>query len=73
VTIKAPSTDEEGLTSVCPARGQLSLGLAEFWKHRNLLYLFVWRDIKVRYKQTVWGAAWAVLQPFLTTVFLKET
>jgi homopolymeric O-antigen transport system permease protein len=68
VTIDAPSTDDEGLTAICPPRGQLSLGLAEFWKYRNLVYLFVWRDIKVRYKQTVLGAAWAFLQPFLTMV-----
>ena len=38
----------------------------ELWDSRDLLYFFVWRDIKVRYKQTAIGAAWAVLQPFLT-------
>jgi lipopolysaccharide transport system permease protein len=42
------------------------LPLAELWDYRELVYFFVWRDIKVRYKQTVIGAAWAVLQPFLT-------
>jgi lipopolysaccharide transport system permease protein len=42
------------------------LPLGEMWDYRELLYFFVWRDIKVRYKQTVIGAAWAVLQPFLT-------
>ena len=41
-------------------------GLRELWDYRELLYFFVWRDIKVRYKQTVIGAAWAVLQPLLT-------
>ena len=40
--------------------------LRELWAYRELLYFFVWRDIKVRYKQTVIGAAWAVLQPVLT-------
>jgi len=40
-------------------------GLAELWSHRELLYFFTWRDLKVRYKQTVFGAAWAVLQPVL--------
>jgi lipopolysaccharide transport system permease protein len=40
--------------------------LAELWEYRELLYFFVWREIKVRYKQTAIGAAWAVLQPFLT-------
>jgi lipopolysaccharide transport system permease protein len=40
--------------------------LRELWAHRELLYFFVWRDVKIRYKQTVIGAAWAILQPFLT-------
>jgi lipopolysaccharide transport system permease protein len=39
---------------------------AELWRYRELLYFFVWRDIKIRYKQTAVGAAWAVLQPLLT-------
>jgi lipopolysaccharide transport system permease protein len=65
VTIDAPG---DGLTAICPPSGQLSWGLAEFWKYRNLVYLFVWRDTKVRYKQTVLGADWAFLQPFLTMV-----
>src|SRR5467141_4882631 len=47
-------------------RGWLALDLAELWAYRELLYFFVWRDIKVRYKQTVIGAAWAVLQPLMT-------
>jgi len=42
--------------------------LADLWRYRELLYFFVWRDIKVRYKQTVLGAGWAILQPALTTV-----
>jgi hypothetical protein len=45
--------------------GWRELGLAELWSHRELLYFFTWRDLKVRYKQTVFGAAWAVLQPVL--------
>lgn len=40
--------------------------LDELWEHRELLYFFVWRDVKVRYKQTALGATWAVLQPLLT-------
>jgi len=43
------------------------LDLAELWRYRELLYFFVWRDIKVRYKQTVLGALWAVIQPLSTT------
>jgi lipopolysaccharide transport system permease protein len=42
------------------------LPFGELWQYRELVYFFVWRDIKVRYKQTAIGAAWAVLQPFLT-------
>jgi lipopolysaccharide transport system permease protein len=44
------------------------LDLHELWEYRELLFFFVWRDIKVRYKQTVLGAAWAVIQPLSTTV-----
>src|ERR1700686_1740958 len=47
-------------------RGWLALDLGELWAYRDLVYFFVWRDIKVRYKQTVIGAAWAILQPVLT-------
>ena len=43
------------------------LNLAELWEYRELLFFFVWRDVKVRYKQTVLGAAWAVIQPLTTT------
>jgi lipopolysaccharide transport system permease protein len=42
--------------------------LREIWNYRELLYFFTWRDLKVRYKQTVIGAAWAILQPFITMV-----
>ena len=44
----------------------LALRLGELWNHRELLYFFVWRDVKVRYKQTAIGAAWAIIQPLLT-------
>lgn len=43
-------------------------GFGDLWRYRELLFFLVWRDIKVRYKQTLLGAAWAVLQPFLTMV-----
>src|SRR5262245_48404375 len=39
--------------------------IREIWNYRELLYFLMWRDVKVRYKQTVLGAAWAILQPFL--------
>ena len=46
-----------------PSQGWIGLGALELWKHRDLAYFLVWRDLKVRYKQTAFGAAWAVLQP----------
>lgn len=51
-----------------PTRGWVSLRLGDLWEYRELLGFLVWRDVKVRYKQTVLGAAWAILQPFLTMV-----
>src|SRR5882762_5340372 len=51
-----------------PSSGWVSLRLGELWEYRELLYFLVWRDIKVRYKQTALGAAWAILQPLLTMV-----
>ncbi|MDA8105743.1 MAG: ABC transporter permease [Nitrospiraceae bacterium] len=51
-----------------PSRGWVSLKLRELWAYRELIYFLVWRDIKVRYKQTVLGAAWAIIQPFFTMV-----
>ncbi len=49
-----------------PPRSWLALPLAELWLYRELLFFFVWRDVKVRYKQTAIGIAWVVLQPLLT-------
>ncbi len=51
-----------------PSRGVFSLQLRELWEYRELLYFLIWRDIKVRYKQTALGAAWAILQPVMTMV-----
>ena len=53
---------------LAPSRGWASLRLGDIWHYRELLYFLTWRDIKVRYKQTVLGFAWAVIQPFLTMV-----
>jgi lipopolysaccharide transport system permease protein len=49
-----------------PPHGWLDLRLADVWEYRELLYFFVWRDVKVRYKQTLIGVLWVVLQPLLT-------
>jgi lipopolysaccharide transport system permease protein len=51
-----------------PSRGGVHFGLGELWAYRELLYFLVWRDLKVRYAQTILGVAWAVVQPLLTTV-----
>src|SRR6266511_4111042 len=51
-----------------PTRRWFSLKLGELWRSRELLYFFVWRDLKVRYKQTLLGAAWAIIQPFFLMV-----
>jgi lipopolysaccharide transport system permease protein len=53
-------------TVIQPSHGWMSLHLAEVWHYRELLFFLIWRDIKVRYKQTVLGAAWAVMQPLFT-------
>jgi lipopolysaccharide transport system permease protein len=53
-----------------PATSWTTLGLRELWQYRELLYFLTWRDIKVRYKQTALGAAWAVIQPlFMMLIF----
>src|SRR5712691_11049818 len=49
-----------------PPRGLFELRLREVWAYRELLYFFIWRDVKIRYKQTVIGLAWVVLQPLMT-------
>lgn len=51
-----------------PSRGWVPVKLRELWEYREVLYFLVWRDIKVRYRQTAIGAAWAVVQPFMTMV-----
>ncbi len=53
-----------------PPTGWTLIGLRELWDHRELLYFLTWRDVKVRYKQTALGAAWAIIQPlFMMLVF----
>jgi lipopolysaccharide transport system permease protein len=59
--------DQEAVLIEPPRRCE-ALDWRELWRYRELLYFLAWRDIKVRYKQTVIGAAWAILQPFLTMV-----
>src|SRR6201997_261377 len=54
------------ITRIEPQHGWFNLRLQELWDYRELLYFFVWRDVKIRYKQTVIGVLWVVLQPLLT-------
>jgi len=54
-----------------PSKGWVSLDFAEMWRYRELLYFFVWRDIKIRYKQTILGASWAIIQPLFTMVIFS--
>jgi homopolymeric O-antigen transport system permease protein len=58
--------DSGRVTLIRPRRGWASLNLRELWDYRELLYFLVWRDVKIRYKQTAIGAAWVILQPLLT-------
>jgi len=59
---------DQPVLRIVPPRGWFDLDFKELWAARELLYFFVWRDVKIRYKQTAIGAAWAVLQPFMTMV-----
>ena len=59
---------EYPLVTICPSRKWVALNLRDLWAYRDVLYFLMWRDIKVRYKQTLFGVAWAILQPFLTMV-----
>jgi lipopolysaccharide transport system permease protein len=53
---------------IAPARGWVPIRLRELWEYRELLYFLVWREVKIRYKQTVLGVAWAVIQPVFTMI-----
>ena len=68
MTIKESSITDIPVTMIRPSKGWVSLKLDELWEYRELLYFLTWRDIKVRYKQTVLGAAWAIIQPFFTMI-----
>lgn len=74
VEVPAEPASDLLVTVIEPRRAWRFVDVAELWKYRELLVFLVWRDVKVRYKQTVLGAAWAVLQPLATmlvfTLFL---
>ncbi len=62
------ATRQEPIVKIRPSKGWVSLGMAEFWEYRELLFFLAWREVLVRYKQTFLGAAWAVIQPFFAMV-----
>src|SRR5438067_1684229 len=70
--LAAPSPNEAGgfdrVVVIEPTKGWVPLNLRDLWSYRELLYFLAWRDVKVRYKQTLLGAAWAILQPLLTMI-----
>ncbi len=65
-----PQTDVPTIL-IKPSKGWVSLRLDELWDYRELLYFFIWRDVKIRYKQTIMGAAWAIIQPLFTMVIFS--
>jgi lipopolysaccharide transport system permease protein len=60
------SIPDKPLVTIEATRSWVALDLADLWAHRELLYFLMWRDVKVRYKQTFLGAAWAIIQPLVT-------
>jgi lipopolysaccharide transport system permease protein len=62
------SADDVPIRIIKPSSGWRAVNFCELWKFRELLYFLVWRDVKVRYKQTALGASWAIIQPFVTMV-----
>lgn len=63
--------DAPQVVFIKPSKGWVSLDLKSLWEYRELLYYLTWRDIKVRYKQTVLGAAWAILQPVVSMLIFS--
>ena len=67
---------ETNTVVIRPSKSLTALNLRDLWRYRELIYFMTWRDLKVRYKQTVLGVSWAVLEPFMTmvvfTIFFGE-
>ena len=66
--LQMQSGDLLPILRIRPSKGWVSLKLGELWQYRELVYFLIWRDIKVRYKQTALGATWAIIQPVMTMV-----
>jgi lipopolysaccharide transport system permease protein len=67
-SLETPGAFTVSTVRIQPSSGWVSLRLKELWEYRELLYFLTWRNVKVRYKQTLLGAAWAIIQPFFTMV-----
>jgi len=70
-TIAGAAAEQVPLLVLRPKKGWQQLGLKDLWQYRELLYFLCWRDIKVRYKQTALGVAWAIVQPLMTMVLFS--
>lgn len=66
--VTIPTKSAQPSIRIRPSRGWVSLHLHDLWEYRELLYFLVWRDVKVRYKQTVLGVSWVIVQPLATTL-----
>ncbi|HEY6074043.1 MAG TPA: ABC transporter permease [Anaerolineales bacterium] len=62
---------EPAIVYIKPSSGLTSLNLRDLWTYRELVFFMIWRDIKVRYKQTLLGAAWAIIQPLMTMIIFN--
>ena len=75
-SVLVPALPAEPVVRIRPGQSSAKSSLSEVWAHRELLYFLIWRDLKVRYKQTLLGAAWVILQPLLMalifTVFMSN-
>ncbi|MBV9132166.1 MAG: ABC transporter permease, partial [Chloroflexi bacterium] len=56
------------MVRIQPSQGWVSLKLGDIWEHRELVYFLAWRDVAIRYKQTIFGATWAIIQPLIQMV-----
>jgi lipopolysaccharide transport system permease protein len=65
---EATGHEKRPTLAISPPKRWVAIDLHELWEYRELLYFLVWRDVKVRYKQTVLGVAWAIIQPFFMMV-----
>lgn len=72
-TVKSSGQENSSLVQfvIEPTHGLISINLADLWKYRELIYILVWRDVKIRYKQTILGVLWVILQPVISTVIFS--